>query len=301
MQTLRLMAEILKEYTLHMSGELVLRSPLMGRIQEKMGQGQELVFVLPAFPAKSPSPEKTSGENPDWAEVLALQGLQSLCERLTLLYAPGARVVICSDGRVFSDVVGVSDASIDRYGQGIDQIIREFSLDRLSTFNMEDLFPGLDPEELRAGPLQQFSRSVTEVRELVRSQDNHRRLFNGIHRFLLEDALVLNPGRSRSQLEKEMKERTYELLRRSDAWSEMLKLRFADDLRLSIHPYPPEHEKFGVKLVRSSERWATPWHNVAVKIGGRFELMHLKDAVKLRARQKLAQEKYVYFEVAEVG
>ena len=57
------------------------------------------------------------------------------------------------------------------------------------------------------------------------------------------------------------------------------------------------HEKFGVNLVASSQKWATPWHNVAVKKQGRFELMHLQEAVKMGARKQHFRGKYVFFEL----
>ena len=31
-------------------------------------------------------------------------------------YPPGARITICSDGRVFSDLVGVCDKDVTNYG-----------------------------------------------------------------------------------------------------------------------------------------------------------------------------------------
>lgn len=270
--------------------------PLFHRMKERIEKNDELLFILPAFPAKSPSPAKTSGKSPDMAEVIALQELNAMCAEISRLYPPGARLLICSDGRVFSDIVGVSDETIDHYSAMIDTIISEFNLTYLATFSMDDLYPELQGDELRQKLLKQYGRSPDEVRALVCSDENYRHLFNGIHRFLLEDMKDLQQNSSRTQLSKLAKEKAYELLRRSDAWSALLSSCFQEELRLSIHPYPLRHEKFGIKMVKSSSKWATPWHNVLVKVKDQFELMHLREALELNAAPKLYKEKYVYFE-----
>ncbi len=299
MTILTQISEILKEYSFHLEEVFVSEVPLFKHIATRMKEERELVFLLPAFPAKSPSPSKTLGQLPDLGEVLALQNLQKLCDRISKIYSPGAKIIICSDGRVFSDVVRVSDESITLYQEGIKDIIQEFKLHRLEIFALDDLYPELGGDELRERLLKQFSRTQEELRLLVRNQEDYKKLFNGLHKFLLEDELSINKFSSKNQIAKETKERTYELMRRSDAWSELINHYFKDKLRLSIHPYHPEHEKFGVKLVASSSKWATPWHNVTVKIKDKFELMHLRDALKLQVMPKMMKDKYAYFEIAE--
>lgn len=300
MNTLGQIAEILTTYSLHDETLNPETTPLMKKIEAKMNRHEELVFILPAFPAKSPSPEKTGGELPDFGEVLALKNLQSICDRISELYNAGARMVICSDGRVFSDVVKVSDESIDRYNDGIRSIINEYNLSSISIFTMEDIFPDRTPSQLREILLDFYALTTEEVRNLVCVNENYRDLFNGVHRFLLEDEVALNTGSSKSAMTRETKKRAYELIRRSDAWSALLNEHFRDALRLSIHPHPPGHEKFGIKLVPGSTKWATPWHNVVVKVKNNFELMHKREALKLNAILKMERDKYAYFEVPAV-
>jgi pyoverdine/dityrosine biosynthesis protein Dit1 len=292
--------KIFTEYLEHLKGQKLQNAPLFRKMKAKILKSQELVFLLPAFPAKSPSPAKTSGAMPDLGEVLALQGLNELCEKISDLYEPGARIVICSDGRVFSDVVRVSDEQISEYQKGIQDIVTEFNLSKISLFALDDLFPDKSADQMRDVLLDTYARSVEDVRNLVLLREDYKKLFNGLHKFLLEDELELNPDISKNKATQETKIRTYELMRRSDAWSELLNGVFPDELRLSIHPYKIEHEKFGIKLISSSSKWATPWHNVTVKIRGRFELMHLKEALSLNAIPKLARDKYAYFEIANV-
>lgn len=267
--------------------------PIMRRLVSKMMRGEKLTFILPAFPAKSPSPQKTCGILPDLGEVLALKNLNRMCGEISGHYAPGAEVIICSDGRVFSDVVGVPDEHITAYAQGIDAILAEFHLTHLRTFAMDDLHPGKAGDELRAELLKSFSVSTDEMREKAK---NNPALFNGLHKFMIEDQAGL-VEMSKNQLNKLMKEKTYELMKRSDAWSGLLENYFPDALRLSIHPYPLTHEKFGVKLVTSSEKWATPWHNVTVKTNDGYVLMHKTRALELGAREEKLGGKYAFFEL----
>ncbi len=290
--------KIFTDYSEHLKGQKLQNAPLFTNIKAKIAKSQELVFLLPAFPAKSPSPAKTSGALPDLGEVIALQGLNDLCEKISLIYKPGARIIICSDGRVFSDVVKVSDKEISEYQKGIEEIVTEFNLAKISLFALDDLFPEKSADEMRDILLSKYAKSVEDVRNLVLLRDDYKKLFNGLHKFLLEDELELNLNISKNKATQETKIRTYELMRRSDAWSELLNGVFPDELRLSIHPYKLEHEKFGIKLISSSSKWATPWHNVTVKMSDRFELMHLKEALSLNAIPKFVKDKYAYFEIA---
>ena len=287
---------ILMEHSNNLGESLGVEVPLYEEIRKQVMKERRLVFLLPAFPAKSPSPKKTAGHGPDMGEVLAMQGLQKICDRIKEIYAPGAEIIICSDGRVFSDVVHVSDELIDEYSEGIEAIIEEFELKDLSTVSMEKFFKG-DAHEQRAELIKDWCRDLQEVRELVVSDPNYSKLFNGMHRFLIDDLASVYPEKSKNKINQESKLATYELMRRSDGWSKILATHFPGTLRLSIHPYPLHHEKFGVKLVQSSSKWGTPWHNVVVKMNGNYELMHMQEALKLNGERKLFKEKYVYFEV----
>lgn len=58
---------------------------------------------LPAFPFKSANKVyKVLGHLPDKAEELALDRLNTICKRIQLIYAPGARITIISDGITYN-------------------------------------------------------------------------------------------------------------------------------------------------------------------------------------------------------
>jgi pyoverdine/dityrosine biosynthesis protein Dit1 len=242
-------------------------------------------LILPAFPAKSPnSVTKVLGKLPDMAEEQALLYLQRVCNDIEACYSPGARITICSDGRVFSDLVQVEDDDVTAYGQEIIQIIDRLSLKSIDIFNMEDLFTGITFDEMRDRVSTHYGEPLDKLREQIDSQPELRIMYNGIHRFLIEDALILEPSKSKNKIKKECGSRAYSVIQRSNAWTRLIAECFPKALRLSIHPQRPDSEKIGILLGNAEDAWMTPWHSVAVKEGERFRFMKREQAEKLRAK-----------------
>src|SRR5262245_40027882 len=182
--------------------------------------------ILPAFPAKSPSRKKTLGPLPDQAEELALLYLESVCLEMSSVYPPGLRITLCSDGHVFSDLVKVSDDDVTRYGQTLAHWVRRLGCQSLDTFDLSSVYDGLDHSTGRHQLMADHARSVAEIEERARRFEQTRALVNGIHRFLFEEQVELQPGRSRSQVRQECRPLAYQLVRRSEAWSRLLANRF---------------------------------------------------------------------------
>lgn len=265
------------------------------RVQEFIAAGQPIEMVLPAFPAKSPNLTKVLGDLPDTAEELALCSLQQLCSEIADLYAPGARLVICSDGHVFSDLVEVSDQRVSDYNAAIRQLIRDLGLDRLEFFNLADVVPEPDYPRLRRELLPEHSEPLDKLRERVKKHPVHRHLFDGLHRFLFEDALACHPERTRNQLRKQTKETTYQVIQRSNAWGRLVSLHFPRALRLSIHPQAPHSEKIGLLLSPALDSWVTPWHGVALLRGQDYLLMKRQEAEERGAELCFRDGRPVHF------
>lgn len=273
-----------------------LDSPIGKKLAAKVAKREKLTFLLPAFPAKSSSRDKTVGPAPDMGEFIGLQSLNAMCQEIAEVYGPGAEVVICSDGRVFNDLVMVSDEDLDLYSQRIREIIETEGLSYLSTYSLDDCTDRLDAARLREDFVDQFGPDIQDIRDAAKADPHKRAMFNGIHRFLKEDLGYHHPDMSRNQVMKRSKSIAYEVVQRSQSWDNLLENVFPDALRLSIHPYPISHRKFGVKLVSTSDRWATPWHNVTVKEGESYRLMKRQDALALGAMLKFHNGSYAYYE-----
>ncbi len=185
---------------------------------------------------------------------------------------------------VFSDLVGVADSDVIGYGQRVSQLIDQFNLQNLDTFHLQDLYDAVaDANQMRESLCQHYAESLGSIRERLHSNENQQALFNGIQRFLFEDRVAIEKDKSRSRIRNECKDRTYELIRRSDAWGRLVADCFPSSLRLSIHPQPSHSEKIGILLGESRDVWLTPWHSVALKEKGRFLLVKRREALDLGA------------------
>ncbi|BBY23440.1 isocyanide synthase family protein [Mycobacterium stomatepiae] len=235
------------------------------RILDFLLGDEPIEFALPAFPCKSPNPNKVAGALPDEGERLALRTLQRLCDEVAGVYAPGARLTICSDGHVFADVIGVADGTVARYKDDLRRMMRNESLGSLETFDLEDMW-GTDEIDTKRARLERgWMGSIEGLRRQARTEHEVARVIRGMSRFLREDA-----GESTatsSQQQREARRRAYRVLARSKAWGAIIHSRMPRAVRLSIHPQPLGADKFGVSLIPSAEcdsGWTTPWHAVVL-------------------------------------
>ncbi|MFF2808823.1 L-tyrosine/L-tryptophan isonitrile synthase family protein [Streptomyces sp. NPDC058000] len=254
------------------------------KIEHFIERDEPIHFVVPAFPAKSPNQSKVLGVLPDLGERIALGFLQSLCDYVGHFYRPGARVTICSDGHVFGDVVGVSDTTVTEYRDSLTEMIRTSRWSSIDMFGLDDALGSMDYAEMRKVLEDEYSATLDELKEKVRTDKSTRALFNGIHRFMFEDAVARRGGEaSRTKLRNDSKETAYQTILRSNAWSRLVAGKFPRAIRLSIHPQPPHSEKFGLQLMRTRDGWLTPWHGVVLDDGVTCSLVKRWDAEKLHA------------------
>ncbi len=254
-------------------------------VERFLEAGAPIHFVLPAFPAKSPNPHATLGPLPDLGEELALTALQDLCDEITQIYPPGARVTLCSDGRVFADIVGITDKNVSDYSDGIKRLLTELGTDAIDTFGLDDVLgdKGSDYPAARAHLDAHYADSLESVRARASERPSEKALFNGMHRFVFEDLVGTRPGESRTQLRREAKEVAYQVIQRSHAWSRVVAECFPAALRLSIHPQPAHGTKIGITLTRAVDNWITPWHGVIVLDDDGYLLMKRDAAEKAGA------------------
>ncbi|MGH3883814.1 MAG: L-tyrosine/L-tryptophan isonitrile synthase family protein, partial [Pseudonocardiaceae bacterium] len=120
-----------------------------GRVMRFVARGIPVEFVLPAFPAKSPNNSKVLGATPDMAEWLSLEFLCAICDRVRQIYRHGAKIIICSDGRVFSDLVQISDSNVTRYQAELRELIDSIGPDSLGLFSLDDEYTGYTHTTMR--------------------------------------------------------------------------------------------------------------------------------------------------------
>ncbi len=282
--------EIILQHRRLLPGELCALSPCeecfgphLTKVVRAMLLSEPIQLVLPAFPAKSSNRMKTLGPDPDRAEEIALGLLQDICVRIGEIYRPGARLILCSDGRVFGDLVQVSDENVTRYRDGILRVVEEMGATHLSQYTLDDAFDVKGYDALREELLVQYATPLSVLREEVREGGATRHLFDGIHRFVFEDYCALFPQRSRTQHRLETKGVAYRVIQRSNAWSRAVEARFPMAVRLSIHPQAAHSSKLGISFMPSDNVWRTPWHGVVMERDGEVVLTRRSDAEGLGA------------------
>lgn len=266
--------------------------PHLRQVISAIEEQQPISFVLPAFPGKSPNPAKVLGTLPDMAEQLSLEFLNNLCQQIQKIYSPGARVILCSDGRVFNDVVGIRDIDVSNYQRALSLLIKKMSFTFISTFSLDDLYSGFDFNQMRHQLMGQYGQQLEALKDAVRKgrqtpcsieNEEVNRQYCGITRFLVEDAIRPGQSHSRNSIQKECRQRAYIVIQRSRAWSELIAKHFPHAVRFSIHPQTCGTSKLGIRLMEA-ESWMTPWHGVAMDVDGSFVLLKRAQAEELGAR-----------------
>jgi len=267
------------------------------KIEMLMYEKKKITFILPAFPAKSPNNIKTFNTLPDMGERLALNFLNQLCELIKQFYLPGAEMIICSDGRVFNDLVKVKDKDVDTYSYAIDNIIHEDSLTNISLFSLDNHYKDSSYETMRTHLLSEYGESEDIIKNNIKNDLISRQQFNGIHRFIFEDNISALPSISKNKIRNISKKIAYQVIQRSNAWSVLLEKYFPSAIRLSIHPQICGSNKIGIMLLKSEDAWATPWHRVVLYDGKEHILIRKKDAENLGAVPVFIKNQFSHFTV----
>lgn len=245
-------------------------APHLERVMSAISTNQPIEMVLPAFPGKSPNRQKTLSHLPDYAERCAIDQLNCLCEEIRAIYPVGARIKICSDGYVFSDVVKIPDSQVKDYTDAVAQYCSDNYPDVFSMYDLIDEFKELKClNSMREELIVRYGVSFMTLKRRVKEEKEAGSMYKGITRFLCEDysGLPEFDGWSNTQIQKAARAAAYRVMQRSEAWSELLNEKFPSFVRLSIHPQFRVSKKIGIKLVPTSDLWRTPWHSVAVKTG----------------------------------
>ncbi|MFC9327106.1 L-tyrosine/L-tryptophan isonitrile synthase family protein [Kitasatospora sp. NPDC057015] len=250
------------------------------QLADFVAAGEQILFTLPGFPCKSPSPAKVLGHLPDEGERLSLGFLDRLCTAVGEVYEPGARIAVCSDGHIFGDLIHVPDPHIDAYADELAALIERERLGRLSVFDLRDVLGDLPYDRKRALVHERHAPTVEELRAEMRRDEGTLALYRGITRFLTEDTVGFTG--SRSALQRDCRRRAYGVIQRSRAWGDLIAEHHPRSVRLSIHPQPRGAAKFGIRLLAAADVWTTPWHSTVLhRPGAGWELMRRVDAERI--------------------
>ncbi|KAI9105237.1 Pyoverdine/dityrosine biosynthesis protein-domain-containing protein [Phlyctochytrium arcticum] len=262
------------------------------QVQFFVSRNLPLQFALPAFPCKSSNTtDKVLGTYPDKGEELALRTMSYFVDKVKAIYPPGAIMSIISDGHVFSDLIGVDDENVNKYGG----TLRETALDifppgRVKFYGLDDLldvdhrqafdhiprtvlstaFPTLQSacspkliatsliasaEDARQVLEGLFGTDPKGVKRNVVEDSASSALYRGFSKFLLTD---LAENATMTQLPSKNKRKTlcskiaFEMIKRNNAYSAMVQMLLPLHIRLSIHPHDCSGPKFGIALIHKN-------------------------------------------------
>ena len=253
---------------------------LFKQILQFVSEHQPILFVLPGFPCKSPNVKKVLGTLPDLAEKLSLRFLSQFCNLLQKLYAPGARIVICSDGYVFGDLIRVSDRVIHDYALSLRKMIEVEHLPCFDFFHLGHAYDNLNTNQKRQRLVTDWAMPLNDIRATLLSNESNLQLYRGITRFLIDD-IGFDSDMSKTALQRLCQQRALSVIQRSWAWGDVVAYYYPNAIRLSIHPQPVDSTKFGILLSPASEKWITPWHGVCVLTESSYVMMKQEEAKRI--------------------
>ncbi|KAF2687667.1 hypothetical protein K458DRAFT_360217 [Lentithecium fluviatile CBS 122367] len=261
------------------------RESFMNRVYGFVEKSLPILLCLPAFPCKSPNPNKVGGTTPDLAEHIAMDVLRDFVEEVCQVYKPGAQMWVISDGIVFSDCIGVDDAMVDAYDAKLIQVYKERYPVETRPFpaiafkGLQDIFAG-DSDSFqtfeepwvasnsmphpvktaltsRAELCRKLMLGVAEadrahIRRCIEVQEPHAlQLYRGQTRFMLEDLADVPSVKSLStkQRKKTAALVAQEMMSRNQAYSNLVELLLPNHVRLSIHAHNNKGPKFAVRLL----------------------------------------------------
>ncbi|EED16026.1 transferase family protein [Talaromyces stipitatus ATCC 10500] len=244
-------------------------------ISRFVSEGKPVHACLPAFPFKSANKVyKVLGPLPDKAEELALQRLNSMCQRIQEIYAPGAEILIISDGITYNDLLCISDQETWAYGEALRQMVIQKGFNSISFARIKDLLDVHVPPKMseivyvanctnfRRLLLNQYGKPDLDIDHEIATNVNTKLTYLGYKRFLESDLQhIFRRGENRSahRYKQDCKYLAKQMLIRGYAFAGAIKSAFPDHLRLSIHE-SIDGTKLPISLLNTRTGFTTPWH-----------------------------------------
>ncbi|KAK8085864.1 ABC1 transport [Apiospora hydei] len=245
-------------------------------IDHFVAAGKPVQMCLPAFPFKSANKVyKVFGILPDKAEELALDRLNTMCVRIGEIYAPGAKLLIISDGLVYNDLLCIPDRDTWAYGEALRAMAAEKGFNHIDFSRLQDLvkFPlpkgqlneisyVANATNFRRCLLNKYGDDNIDIDHEIATNTDTRLTYCGYKRFLESDLKYIFPrgkGRTSNGYKRDVKFLAKEMLVRGYAFAGAVKHAFPKHLRLSIHQSTGEH-KISMSLLNTKTGFTTPWH-----------------------------------------
>ncbi|KAL8721632.1 MAG: hypothetical protein Q9225_001721 [Loekoesia sp. 1 TL-2023] len=267
------------------------KSKFLHQVENFVSRQEPVLLSLPAFPFKSPNKAtKVLGTLPDKGEEVAIFHLQGLCLAIKDVYEHGADVYIVSDGLMYNDILGISDAEVWRYGQALRKMARDFKCNHVNFLRLRNLLGEEDGNEpmteeeylkdaahFRDGLLERYLPQGFDADTHIAKDHDTTLTYRGYIKFLETDlATRATEGepKSKAQMKKIYEEIAKKMIVRGKAFATSIARNLAGHIRLSIHP-STEISKLSMSLIPQLGRSFTPWHSALVRaVDGSITMSH---------------------------
>lgn len=249
-------------------------------MSKKIKARQPIEMLLPGFPHKNPNRRKTLSSLPDLAEKMVLSRLEEFCAQVSEIYSPpgyqaGCRITIFSDGRVWGDLLGVSEKEILDYGIALRNMLPPDSPYIL--FENLDSYLTIESGEVAGSILERDFRPKSSVH-----LDDYNEIFDRFSRLIREDRLWKN-NQSEIEITHLCSDFAKIMMSRHAAFRQLIKSVYHDVVRLSVHEGNCAGPQFSIRLFAEPENRALPYHCAIVLDGNGngARAMQYEQAMKL--------------------
>ncbi|KAI0975716.1 Pyoverdine/dityrosine biosynthesis protein-domain-containing protein [Xylaria arbuscula] len=253
-------------------------------VARQVAAGVAVRMLLPGFPFKENSKNVVLGPLPDLGEELALAHLQGLCDNISGIYKNGAEILICSDGLVYNDLMGVSEEATWEYGEALRAMAASLGAFNIKFIRLWDLL------ELPGRQLYEESRERAKIYYLEHASYIRQEL---IHRYSDEQFNVsvavttdkdwatthaAYVGVLAKKAANSPESIAMQMIPRGKAYGRALNANLVDYLRLSIHDSTGK-DKISLALIPNPrERGSVglmPWRSaVAIDSDGSYRTVY---------------------------
>jgi pyoverdine/dityrosine biosynthesis protein Dit1 len=251
------------------------RARMSEKISAFVARNEPIRFSMLGYPFKSGNTrDKVLTEKPDLGEELSLQNFAEFSRQIESVYAPGAEVALVSDGFAFNELMKVSDATVEQYGEIVRDMSRSFPV---KWFSLKDFY-NTSLVEAREKLLAQWAPTPEEMQEKILNDVNVNFLYRGILIFM-EAETAIWPFDSKSKRVRETKVLVRKMMIMNEAYSKMIASEFSSHIRLSMHKSNNDGTKYSFQLIPGEPKkiWTSPWHGAVLESNG-HEMIHVKDA-----------------------
>lgn len=243
------------------------RELLKEKLLHFIKNSEQITLVLPSFPFKSNNRDLTISSEPDLGEYLALSNLNSICELIRKIYSYGVRLIIASDGRLYSDLVFVSDRDVELYRARVMKINNRISKDSaLVWYSLDDglINHNCQNKDIREVLVEEYGISMNEVSDKIKTDSDYLRLYIGFKGFALGEIMAQNLQCSKRERIRKAKSIAENMMERNFANAKLLKENFPDMIRLSVKHHNTTKGIYGINLLPNHTDIGTPWLNSVV-------------------------------------